>query len=299
MEKDCRNTQMFRDRRVRTSAMLIPIILFYIGGCRSPKTDDYDMAVSLYETLKQIRVPTHSFDYLAHCIPMLLESFGIEVVPILVADVLTAQDEGYLPFEESIEREICAIESLLRGCYAPVSTRQIYPGVRSVEEAVVKMKERLRSWFGPLLGLVPVSKQEEKTIKKLIVRLEKEEIVPEGVGADEIWIGGKLVSSLARFHPSEVERTIERRKKKESVFHPLVLFEGKALLYLLEIIENKPYPLKEILVANAILLRYGATESAYFCLKSYRPGVLPPKWAVEYDKYWFSKLFYAFRQTKE
>lgn len=284
---------------VRRVVLLVVIDIVSLTGCGLGRADNYEVAMDFLKKFKEIRDPRHPFSYFAYCGGELLDDFGIEALPVLIADVLINKSRN-VPEERAEEIEIDVIERLLSTNCVLISA-QIAAGEPPVREELPNARERLMSWFGPLLGLIPISEQEKKSIKKMVADLEKEEMIPKGVGADEIWIGGKLVSSYAMVFRAGVEQAIKQRENKDNKIHPLVLLEGKALPFLLEVIRKKEFPIKEIFIANAILLRWGCVEYAYFSLKSsmyIKPGTLPPKWVVEYDKRWFSILMRAFERVK-
>jgi hypothetical protein len=128
-------------------------------------------------------------------------------------------------------------------------------------EDVAEVRERQLERFGYLLGIKEVDETKSKRIKDLMSNLANESVsVPPGDEASgDIFIGTYHVYSP---HLSYFRNAEEFRKGRRFTAHPLIEEGGAAVPFLLKAIRKneRPLPLKEILLANAILRHQGPVE---------------------------------------
>jgi len=289
---------------VRSVTIIAFFLFLHTVGCQSADIAGYEVTKNILNSWLRICDPTHPFDYLTPYASKIVERRGnTKIIPFLIAHILLSRGKGEHPLYAP--EKIKLVEQMMDMWYSPVSAA-LHDDNEPGKEMLSKMREVLMQKFGPLLGLIPISEKERKQVEELMVKLEKERLIPNGVGGDEIWIGDYFVTGFIAVHPSVVERTVfERKIDSNKPLHPLILLDGDALPFLFDTIKRKidrgKDPVKEMLIANAIMLRWGVIEHAILLIisgEAVEKRLPPPAWLLEYEKRWFLELINAFRFVK-
>lgn len=270
---------------------------FLVTGCSFPSMSGYDIAVDFLKKWKKVREMPSRFTCVNSYAIKEISHFGHCAIPILVADVLLSGDhEKEWTALEIQFREMAEVEYLLNTWERPAYFA-LMSGKTPDMEMILGGVRRLYKKFGLLLGMQSISSREREHIRRLVKDLEDEELIL----ADEICIGGHLVSGLVfGWHLVISGRGIEEEAAKwGKSLHPLVLLDGKALPFLLEEIKKKEHPVKEICIANGILRRWGAIETIFFSVTEWLELNDLPMWLIEHEKKWFCELYDAFERIKE